>query len=91
LSAAAVKQDEFDKLEPDERIWIGDLAQAVTTMVQRGETADAAAEIDATIPQVGEKRLPKATEYKVALWGQLDSKTRSALTRYREEVKQRAA
>ncbi len=90
LSAAAVKQDAFDELEPDEQTWITDLAQAVTAMVSSGSIKDAADEIDFAIPQVGEKRLPKATEYKVALWGKLDSKTRTALTKYRNSLKEAA-
>lgn len=90
LSAAAVKADAFDALEADEKTWINDLAEAVTAMVSRGELKDAADEIDHSIPQVGEKRLPKATEYKVALWGKLDSKTRTALTKYRNSLKEAA-
>ena len=90
LSAAAVKQDAFDDLEPDEKVWITDLADAISAMVGTGAVKDAADEIDHAIPQVGEKRLPKATEYKVALWGKLDSKTRTALTKYRNSLKEAA-
>lgn len=91
ISGAGVKADAFNELSEDEKAWITDLAEAVTAMVSRGELKDAADEIDHAIPQVGEKRLPKATEYKVALWGRLDSKTRSALTKYRESLKQKEA
>lgn len=90
ISGAGVKQDAFDSLEADEKTWINDLAEAVTAMVSRGELKDAADEIDHSIPQVGDNRLPKATEYKVALWGKLDSKTRSALTKYRNSLKEAA-
>ena len=90
ISAAAVKQDAFDDLEPDEKVWITDLADAISAMVGTGAVKDAADEIDHAIPQVGEKRLPKATEYKVALWGKLDSKTRTALTKYRNSLKEAA-
>lgn len=90
LSAAAVKADAFESLEADEKVWIKELAEAVTAMVEAGTVKDAADEIDDAIPQVGERRLPKATEYKVALWGKLDSKTRSALTKYREQLKKAA-
>lgn len=90
LSAAAVKADAFNDLSEDEKVWITDLAEAVTTMVTNGDVKDAADEIDHSIPQIGEKRLEKATEYKVALWGKLDSKTRSALTKYRNSLKEAA-
>lgn len=91
LSAASVKKDEFDALAPDEQTWIKELAEAVTTMVAAGDVKDAVDEIDHSIPQEGPKRLEKATEYKVALWHCLDSKTRSALTKYRESTKQAKA
>lgn len=90
LSVAAVKADAFNDLSEDEKVWITDLAEAVTTMVTNGDVKDAADEIDHSIPQVGEKRLEKATEYKVALWGKLDSKTRTALTKYRNSLKEAA-
>lgn len=90
LSVAAVKADAFDDLDYETKIWIQDLADAVVTMVSAGKVKDAADEIDHAIPQIGEKRLPKATEYKVALWGRLDSKTRSALTKYRQQLKEAA-
>lgn len=91
ISGAGVKQDAFNDLEADEKAWIQDLADAVSDMVKRGELKDAVDEIDHSIPQEGERRLPKATEYKVALWGKLDSKTRTALTKYRESLKQKEA
>ena len=90
LSAASVKADAFDALEADEKAWIQDLADAVTAMVQKGQLADAVADIDHAIPQEGPKRHDKCVEYKVALWGRLDSKTRTALTKYRNQLKEAA-
>lgn len=86
-SGAEVKREAFEALEEEEKAWIVELAVAVTAMVQQGAVKDAAEDIDYAIPEVGEKRPPKAVEYKVALWGKLDSKTRTALTKYRNSLK----
>ncbi len=90
ISGAGVKQDAFDSLEADEKTWLRDLAAAMTKMVEQGDAAGALMEFDDAIPQVGDKRLPKADVYVPALQSLLDSKTRSALKAAREQMKKAA-
>lgn len=90
ISGAGVKQDAFDSLEPDEKTWLRDLAEAMTAMVAKGDAAGALIEFDTAIPQTGEKRLARADVYVPALQSLLDSKTRSALKAAREQMKKAA-
>lgn len=90
ISGAGVKKDAFDSLDADEQTWLRDLALAMTQMVANGDSAAALSEFDYAIPQVGEKRLPKADVYVPALQSLLDSKTRTALKNARAQQKEAA-
>lgn len=90
ISGAGIKKDSFDSLEPDEKAWLTDLAGVMSKMVADGDAFGALVEFDHAIPQVGDKRLPKADVYVPALQSLLDSKTRSALKAAREQAKKAA-
>ncbi len=90
ISGAGIKKDSFDSLEPDEKAWLTDLAGVMSKMVADGDALGALVEFDHAIPQVGDKRLPKADVYVPALQSLLDSKTRSALKAAREQAKKAA-
>lgn len=90
ISVAAVKKESYEALEIDEQAMVDDLAFRVTRLVNQGDHGGAFAEIDAAIPETGENRAPKYDLLKPALWGKLDSKTRSALTKFRNSQKEAA-
>lgn len=90
LGVAGVKQETFDNLDDEQKLFIARLAKSVRDMVMASQIPSAVLKIDAEIPQEGPERLEDAAELKVALWGLLDSKTRSALTKYRNSLKEAA-
>ena len=66
-----------------------DLAYRVNKLAV-SDPAGALAEIYAAIPETGESRHERYTEMRVGLDSLLDSKTRSALTKYRNSLKEAA-
>jgi hypothetical protein len=87
ISGAAVKQEAYESLDTDEKTFIDDLADMVTRLVAKGDASGALQEVDHAIPQEGANRAPKADTLIPALWHKLDSKTRSALKKARDESK----
>jgi hypothetical protein len=89
-TATATMSDVYETLSTDEKVWIGELADAVMQMVTDGKVVDALADIDHAIP-LNPRPNSRDGEYKLALQSRLDSKTLSALKRARQESLKKVA
>lgn len=89
-TATATMVDEFEKLSPDEKTWIDDLAVIIIRRVAEGRPEDAIEEMDFQIPYIPRPN-SKDVEWKAALQSRLDSKTLSALKKARAEQLKKAA
>jgi len=83
-TATATMGDEYDKLSADEKIWIDDVASGIKSWLEKGNAAEALAELDTAIPYVPRPG-SKDSEYKLALQSQLSSKEKTALQKARAE------
>lgn len=83
------KSGVFESLPLDLQNELLDLAHRVNKIAV-SDPAGALAEIHAAIPESGETRHEMYTEMRVGLDSLLDSKTRSALTKYRNSLKEAA-
>lgn len=74
----------FEELDTDMQTWVQDKAQAVRTLIKKGDIAGAWDELTADDAESDERT-------KVALWSRFDSKERSALKKECDSRKQKKA